>query len=130
MTRSELHVAQLAASGLSNSAIAVLRQTSVRTVANQMGRVLRQLGIGSRLALATRADVAPTGDATVANWSLLTERQREVLARIASGTPQKVVAIDLGVSASTVSGALREARARLGFASIAQMVAAWCAASR
>jgi DNA-binding CsgD family transcriptional regulator len=48
----EREVASLAAAGLSNAGIGRCRGTSERTVANQMGSVLRKLGVGSRYELA------------------------------------------------------------------------------
>jgi DNA-binding CsgD family transcriptional regulator len=48
LSDAERTVAALAANGESNAAIAQRRQTSVRTVANQMSSVLRKLGLFSR----------------------------------------------------------------------------------
>ena len=48
LSAAEREVATLAASGLTNAAIAEHRGTAVRTVANQMASVLRKLGAGSR----------------------------------------------------------------------------------
>src|SRR5258706_12476681 len=52
LTASERDVAKLARDGLSNAAIGQLRGTSPRTVANQLARIYRKLGVGSRLGLA------------------------------------------------------------------------------
>jgi DNA-binding CsgD family transcriptional regulator len=52
LTPSERDVAKLAREGLSNAAIAELRGTSPRTVANQLARIYRKLGCGSRIGLA------------------------------------------------------------------------------
>ena len=52
LTPSEREVAKLAREGLSNAAIAELRGTSPRTVANQLARIYRKLGCGSRVGLA------------------------------------------------------------------------------
>jgi len=57
LTPAELDVARLAHRGLSNEAIAHARGTSRHTVARQMTRVLRKLGVESRLALATIPEV-------------------------------------------------------------------------
>jgi DNA-binding CsgD family transcriptional regulator len=48
LTSAELEVARLAAAGRTNAEIARKRRTSVRTVANQMAKILRKLGVGSR----------------------------------------------------------------------------------
>jgi DNA-binding CsgD family transcriptional regulator len=50
----EREVATLAASGLTNAAIAKCRGRSDRTVANQMASILRKLRVGSRYELAAR----------------------------------------------------------------------------
>lgn len=52
LTPSERDVARLARAGSSNAEIARLRGTSPRTVANQLARIYRKLGCGSRLGLA------------------------------------------------------------------------------
>lgn len=52
LTEAEWHVARLAAGGASNQEIAEERRTSVRTVANQMARVLEKLGVSGRRQLA------------------------------------------------------------------------------
>lgn len=52
LTSAELEVARLAVAGGSNRAIARLRGTSARTVANQIASAFRKLGVGSRSELA------------------------------------------------------------------------------
>lgn len=52
LTKAEAEVAALAIEGKSNAEIAAARDTSVRTVANQMASILRKLGLGSRRELA------------------------------------------------------------------------------
>jgi DNA-binding CsgD family transcriptional regulator len=49
-------------------------------------------------------------------WPVLNPVQREVLALTASGFPQKVIAMKLGLAPSTVSGALQTAHKGLGSA--------------
>jgi DNA-binding NarL/FixJ family response regulator len=51
LTPAELEVARFAAAGLSNHEIARRRGCTIRTVANQMARVLEKLCVGSRRAL-------------------------------------------------------------------------------
>jgi DNA-binding CsgD family transcriptional regulator len=48
LTAAETIVARLAADGLSNDEIARERGTSVRTIANQMAKILKKLRVGSR----------------------------------------------------------------------------------
>jgi DNA-binding CsgD family transcriptional regulator len=61
------------------------------------------------------------------DWRLLTGMHREVLARLADGLPLKAVAMKLGLASSTVSSAMGLVRRRLGFASLIQVVRAYCA---
>ena len=58
------------------------------------------------------------------DWSLLTGRERRVLALVACGHAQKVIAMRLGLSPTTVSATFRAARDRLGFASSNELVRA------
>ena len=55
----ELHVARLAATGLTNRDIAGQLFISPRTVENHLGAVYRKLGVANRAALATRAATDP-----------------------------------------------------------------------
>jgi DNA-binding NarL/FixJ family response regulator len=48
LTMAERAVAEALLEGLSNFEIATARQTSVRTVANQVASILRRLGVRSR----------------------------------------------------------------------------------
>jgi DNA-binding CsgD family transcriptional regulator len=54
LTPAEAEVAQLAAAGHSNAAIARARRVHVRTIANQLVSIYRKLGIASRNELAAR----------------------------------------------------------------------------
>jgi DNA-binding CsgD family transcriptional regulator len=63
-----------------------------------------------------------------ADWSTLRERERDVLGCVSRGLAQKVVAMKLGMAASTVSANLHSAQRRLGFASFARLVRAYCGA--
>lgn len=57
LSRCELEVARFASAGHSNTAIAALRQTSIHTVARQVSSALAKLSLGSRLGLATIAEL-------------------------------------------------------------------------
>jgi DNA-binding NarL/FixJ family response regulator len=54
LTETELSIAKLAASGLSNRVIAGTRGSAERTVANQLASVYRKLGISGRRELRAR----------------------------------------------------------------------------
>ena len=56
LTRGELAVARLAATGRSNAQIAAARRSALRTVANQMASILRKLALRSRIELAAHLD--------------------------------------------------------------------------
>lgn len=60
LSAAERAVAQLAIEGASNAVIARRRGTSERTVANQLARLYRKLGVGSRAELAARG-LPPAG---------------------------------------------------------------------
>jgi DNA-binding NarL/FixJ family response regulator len=61
------------------------------------------------------------------DWRALSPTHRGVLALIADGFPQKVIAMKLGMAPSTVSAALNATRRQLGFDSLSRLVRAYCA---
>jgi FixJ family two-component response regulator len=67
---------------------------------------------------AERADKA----ASVARISGLTRREREVVARVASGLPNKVIAMELGLSPRTVEVYRAQAMRKTGAKSLAELV--------
>jgi len=96
--------------------------------------IWRELSTGRWQVLAVADDdgvrhvvVTPTPQPRAVDWSSLTPRERQVLALASRGVPQKVIAIDLGLSASTVCVALKAARERLGFPSLALLARAYAA---
>jgi DNA-binding NarL/FixJ family response regulator len=130
MTPSELHVARLAAAGLTNAAIARTRATSIRTVANQIQGALRKLGLPSRRALAFHPDVLPAGQVEpesggCVDWNKLNLRERALLGQVCRGAQIKAIAIDEGLAPSTVSGVLHAARRKLGFDSLVVLARAY-----
>ena len=60
LSNAEREVAELAIQGFGNADIARLRQTSVHTVANQMGSIFRKLEVASRCHLAARLALCPS----------------------------------------------------------------------
>jgi DNA-binding CsgD family transcriptional regulator len=100
----------------------------------EMGRIWCAMALGHCQTLAA-ADRGNTGHVAVrcgsgrhVNWQAVSERQREIVALVADGLAQKVIAMTLGIAAATVSSALESARKRLGFASHAQLLRAYCGA--
>jgi DNA-binding NarL/FixJ family response regulator len=59
LTSSERAVAELAARGVSNRRIAELRETSLRTVANQLTSAYKKLGLTSRRELSVLLSAGP-----------------------------------------------------------------------
>lgn len=57
LTAAEGQVARLVMEGLSNREIGRRRGSSVRTIVNQLARIYRKLGVGSRRELRARATV-------------------------------------------------------------------------
>jgi DNA-binding CsgD family transcriptional regulator len=121
LTAAELHVARCAAEGLSNRAIALRRGSSARTVANQMASILRKLAVGSRAALAS----IPSGPPPYLDVRCISPREARIVALVARGASQKVVAIELRLGLSTVSTALRQVRERFGLHSNAELSRAY-----
>jgi DNA-binding CsgD family transcriptional regulator len=66
----------------------------------------------------------PAASKATIDWSLLNERERRVLALVARGHAQKVIAMRLALSPTSVSAAFRSARDRLGFESSGDLVRA------
>lgn len=94
-------------------------------------RIWRELALGQWQILAavdedgTRHVVIAPRPGPRIPWEILHHREQEVLALAARGRPQKSIAAELGVKASTVSEALRRAKARLGFPSLAELLRAY-----
>jgi DNA-binding CsgD family transcriptional regulator len=68
--------------------------------------------------------IVPAPPQPVIHWRALGARQRYVLALVARGYAQKVIAMKLGMAPSTVSAAFQSARLRLGFPSPSDLVRA------
>jgi DNA-binding NarL/FixJ family response regulator len=68
--------------------------------------------------------IVPAASRPVIDWSLLTERERLVLALVARGLSQKIIAPNLGLSRSAISAAFQAAKERLGFRSANALVRA------
>jgi DNA-binding CsgD family transcriptional regulator len=120
LTASEREVAALALSGLANRAIAEARHSSPRTVANLLARVFKKLGVRSRSELAALPGAArSSGDNGL---DALSTREREVLAWVARGATNKLVAYELGVTEPSVASYLRRAALKLGARSRVELV--------
>jgi len=97
-------------------------------------RIWYSMALGHCHTLAA-ADTGNTGHVAIrcgsgrhVNWQVLSERQREILALVADGFAQKVIGMTLGLASATVSSAMDSARKRLGFASPAHLLRAYCGA--
>jgi DNA-binding CsgD family transcriptional regulator len=100
---------------------------------HEVARIWREIAAGQWSALAgvdaggLRHAVTCRDAAKPVAWQVLNHLQREVLALTASGFPQKVIAMKLGLAPSTMSGALQRAHKLLGFGSLGQLLRAYCA---
>lgn len=121
LTPAELDVARSVAAGWPSRAIADARHVSVRTVANQVANIFRKVRVGSRVELATLPELRPATSAESVDWTELGSHERAVLERAAQGVAQKVIAIEVGRSASTVSEVLKRLRERFGFTSLTHL---------
>jgi DNA-binding CsgD family transcriptional regulator len=91
-----------------------------RELASGRWQVLAAIDANGRRHLA----IVPAAPKPAIHWRALGARQRYVLALVARGYAQKVIAMKLGMAASTVSAAFQSARRRLGFPSPSDLVRA------
>jgi len=90
---------------------------------DQAVRIWRELATGQWLVVdasdergTRRLTLARAGHRPLLDWSRLTRSEQRIVDLVSRGTPQKVVALELGCSPSRVCETLRGIRARLGFA--------------
>jgi DNA-binding CsgD family transcriptional regulator len=110
LTPAESMLVDLVARGLSNDELASARGASRSTIANQLTRVYRKLGVTGRrelCALIGRERVPQPAP------KFLSRREREVLTFADFGHSNKLIAHSLGLSVSTVSTMLTRARRKL-----------------
>jgi DNA-binding NarL/FixJ family response regulator len=123
-----------AAMGGSTPEDSLLLGTGAEMAQPEVTRIWRQIESGHWTTLAgidadgVRHALMRFEGARPLDWLGLSSRTREVLALIARGVPQKAAAMKLGVARATVSSALVSARNQLGFASLVQLLRAYCAA--
>jgi DNA-binding CsgD family transcriptional regulator len=109
----------------------LLRANGVPVPDQDAARIWRELALGQWQILAavdengTRHVAITPRPVPAIRWETLRRRERQVLALAARGMPQKSIAAELGVTASTVSEALRTARVRLGFPCLAELLRAY-----
>lgn len=110
LTPAERTIVNLVTRGFSNQELASARGASRRTVANQLTKAYRKLGVRGRrelcalLALEHRPRLPP---------KFLSQREREVLVLADFGHSNKHIAHSLGLSISTISTVLTRARRKL-----------------
>jgi DNA-binding NarL/FixJ family response regulator len=112
----------------------LLQGGGVPMAPDDTARIWRELALGEWQVLAARdaegtrrVVIAPLPKRSIP-WEELTCRERRVVGVAAQGASQKIIAAELGLKASAVSEALRTARTRLGFATVAQLLRAYDAA--
>jgi DNA-binding NarL/FixJ family response regulator len=101
--------------GASNAEIAAARATSMRTVANQVASIFKKLGVSSRRELIARARTR--GAAHVGTNGTLNDRERLILDCAARGWPDKVIALETGLTTGAVGALLTRARRKVILAS-------------
>jgi DNA-binding NarL/FixJ family response regulator len=112
----------------------LLSRTHGELAPQDMARVWREVAAGQWSTLTgidadgLRHAVMSRGSETPVDWQVLRPMHRLVLAHLADGCPQKVIAMKLGMPPSTVSATLDGARRRLGFGALHQLVRAYSAA--
>ncbi|MFT4285700.1 MAG: helix-turn-helix transcriptional regulator [Protaetiibacter sp.] len=115
LSEREREVAELMLEGLTNGEIAGRLYLSAHTVRAHVSRVLAAFGVASRVAFAARLTVdARQPDDADAALDGLTERQRAVVAVLATGASNTQIAEQLGISVKTVEKHLHEIMRRLG----------------
>ena len=111
LTSAETDVLFRVLEGRSNSDIATERATSARTVANQIAKIFRKLGVRSRRELAAQSSSSRWQDATCSAG--LTPRERVVIDCALRGWSDKQIADSLGASTGAIGALLTKARRKL-----------------
>ena len=112
LSQSELAVARLVASGLTNRDVAGRLFLSPHTVSTHLRHAFAKLGIRSRVDLVRL--VAEHDQPTELAWETLTPAEARVAELVAAGLSNQAVAERLVVSTNTVATHLRHAFAKLG----------------
>jgi DNA-binding CsgD family transcriptional regulator len=113
LTSAERHLVELAARGLSNQELALLRGSSTRTVEKQLSAAYRKLGVMSRRELRALLN-RPSALKPETPAHSLSAREQRVLHLVEAGHSNKLIAHSLGVAVSTVSTVLTRGRRKLG----------------
>jgi len=126
----ERDVALLVAEGFGNQAIAAELHLSEHTVQAHVSRVLAAFGAASRLAVVAQLTRLLPRDPDAPPPPALTPRQQMVADRIANGSTNEAIAVELGVSVKTVEKHVSEilrrwqVASRIGIARVALTAAA------
>lgn len=105
LSNRELEVLELVARGCSNEQIAATLGLSIHTVKTHVVRVILKLKVSSRSEAAALLHTSVTRDALAVaapKLEVLTVRERDVLARIATGADNQRIAAELALSLNTV----------------------------
>ena len=116
LSRRELEVLQLVALGSSNSQIADALALSIHTVKKHLARLLLKLRAQSRSEAARlyRESITQPAAAPTPALGELTNRERDVLSRIAAGANNQRIAADLELSLNTVKRHTTRIYSKLG----------------
>jgi DNA-binding CsgD family transcriptional regulator len=123
LTPAEFEIIEDILRGCTNKQIAEGRGTSAGTVANQIAAIYQKLGIGSRADLMARLALSdPASGACASRLSGLSGREQQVVLQAIQGHSNKLIAIELGLTESTVATHLRRALGKLGLRSRRELI--------
>ncbi|MCY1042101.1 LuxR C-terminal-related transcriptional regulator [Corallococcus sp. bb12-1] len=114
LTSAEQEIVNHVLLGWTNKQIASGRGTSAGTVANQIAAIYQKLGISSRADLLIRLAVsAPEPAPARPPLTCLSSREQQVVLQAIQGHSNKLIAIELALTESTVATHLRRALVKL-----------------
>ncbi|GMU10245.1 response regulator transcription factor [Corallococcus caeni] len=123
LTSAEQEIVDFLLQGWTNKQIAACRGTSVGTVANQIAAIYQKRGVYSRADLLVRFSVsAPEPGLARPSLSCLSSREQEVVLQAIQGHSNKLIAIELNLTESTVATHLRRALVKLRLSSRRELI--------
>ena len=123
LTCAEQEIVDHILQGCTNKQIATCRGTSAGTVANQIAAVYQKLGICSRADLLIRLAVsAPEPAPARPSVTCLSSREQQVVLQAIQGHSNKLIAIELALTESTVATHLRRALVKLRLRSRRELI--------
>jgi DNA-binding NarL/FixJ family response regulator len=123
LTPTEFDIVEHILQGWTNKQIAESRGTAPTTVANQIAAIYQKLGLCSRADLMVRLALSdPASASTSSRLASLSAREQQVVLQASQGHSNKRIAIELGLTESTVATHLRRALGKLGLRSRRELI--------